>query len=86
LQPALFRRTIPLVERTVVNSSTLVSIGYEPSTLTLELEFTNGSVYQYEGVPSADTAALLNAESKGSHFNAYVRDRYPHRRVQGRSK
>lgn len=41
------------MNRTSVTSSNIASIGYDPSSLTLEVEFTDGSIYQYFDVPEA---------------------------------
>lgn len=39
------------MKRQSVSSSNLRSVGYDPETKTLEVEFQNGSVYQYFNVP-----------------------------------
>ena len=62
------------MERTPVQSSNLASIGYEPDTSTLEIEFVTGSIYQYFGVPQAVYEELMNASSKGSYFYRQVRE------------
>jgi hypothetical protein len=64
-----------------VTSTNITSIGYDPRTSTLEVEFRSGGVYQYSGVPEATTAALLNAQSHGKYFYLHVKDRYPTRRI-----
>lgn len=38
--------------RDPVSSSNIASIGYDPGSETLEIEFTNGSIYQYFNVPA----------------------------------
>ena len=37
--------------RDLVASSNIASIGYDPDSETLEIEFTNGSIYQYFNIP-----------------------------------
>jgi len=37
--------------RMSVSSSNISSVGYDPKTQTLEVEFHNGGVYQYFNVP-----------------------------------
>lgn len=64
------------MERTPVTSSNIVSVGYEAETLTLEIEFKNGSVYQYSGVPSDEFDSFMNAGSKGTYFHARIKH-YP---------
>lgn len=61
------------MERIPVQSSNLASVGYDPATATLEVEFLNGSVYQYFGVPESVYEGLLNAPSKGSYLDQHVK-------------
>jgi hypothetical protein len=65
------------MQRTPVASSSLVSVGYDPTYSVLEVEFTGGTVYQYFGVPRSAVELLGNASSKGATFNATIRSRYP---------
>jgi len=62
--------------RVAVESSTMVSVGYEKKGKILEIEFTSGAVYQYSAVPAAVHKALMQAESKGRYFNSEIRDTY----------
>jgi KTSC domain len=64
------------VERIPVSSSNIVSIGYDSETQTLEVEFINGSAYQYSGVPSDEHEAFMSAGSKGSYHHARIKQ-YP---------
>ena len=64
------------MERTHVTSSNIRSIGYELESQTLEVEFNNGSVYQYHGVPEHEYDAVMNASSHGIYFNANIKNRY----------
>lgn len=69
------------MDRQPVDSSNLSSVGYDADAETLEVEFRNGSVYQYFGVPSATHQSLLQAPSVGSYFISHVRNSYNQRRV-----
>jgi hypothetical protein len=60
------------MERQAVDSSNIRSIGYDPETWTLEVEFTTGAVYQYECEPEL-AQAFLDAESKGKFFAQHIR-------------
>ncbi len=60
-------------ERTPVRSSALRSVGYEQRVL--EVEFTNGAVYQYFDVPPEVYRGLMAAESHGRYFDQHVRDK-----------
>lgn len=70
------------MQRQPVESSMLRSAGYDPERSILELEFNNGRIYRYFGVPQEVFAELLIAESKGQYFLAEVDDLYPYLRVR----
>lgn len=67
--------------RDAVASSNISSIGYDLDTETLEVEFTNGSVYQYFNVPVSLNEQLMMSPSKGQFLNLYIRNGYPYSRV-----
>jgi KTSC domain len=69
------------MDRTSVESKTLVSAGYDVGTRVLELEFRSGEIYRYAAVPKAIYQALLNADSKGQFFNQNIRSCFSHTRV-----
>jgi hypothetical protein len=69
------------MERTPVTSSDLYSIGYDADSLTLEIEFKKGAVYQYYGVPQEEYQNLMCASSHGSYFNANIRNRYSYMKL-----
>jgi hypothetical protein len=64
------------MERTPVTSSHLREIGYDSENQILEVEFKNGSVYQYHGVPEYEHDAVMSAGSHGTYFNANIKNRY----------
>jgi hypothetical protein len=61
------------MERKRVVSSNIASIGYEPTRPILEVEFLNGSIYQYFGVPQHLYLGLMNASSHGEYLDAYIK-------------
>jgi hypothetical protein len=61
------------MQRMPVESSNLTSVGYDPSSATLEIEFHGSGVYQYFGVPPEVYDGLMNAGSKGSYFNRFIK-------------
>lgn len=65
------------MEREFVQSTAIISVGYEPSTEILEVEISGGAVYQYANVPAAIHQQLMESDSKGKFFNAYIRNTYP---------
>ena len=62
------------MQRIPVTSSELVSVGYDPNSHVLEVEFSGGAVYQYHEVPAAQHEGLMSALSHGRYFNEYVRN------------
>lgn len=61
------------MERIPVQSSNIAAIGYDDTNAILEVEFLNGSIYQYYGVPRDTYDSLMNAASKGSFLNAFIK-------------
>jgi len=72
---------IESMEREMVDSATVLSIGYEPTSSTLEVEFKNGRVYQYYNVPEPIYQQLMASDSKGKFMHAYIKPAYPCSRV-----
>lgn len=48
---------------------------------TLEVEFVDGHVYRYEGVPWVKFKAMLVAASKGGYFARYVKGQHSYKKV-----
>ena len=67
--------------REPVASSNISSIGYDEASQTLEVEFTNGAIYQYYNVELATFEQFRTAPSKGQYLNTYLRNAYPYSRV-----
>lgn len=61
------------MQRIPVTSSTCVSVGYDATTRTLEVEFKRGGVYKYFDVPASEYAALLSASSIGGYLDAQIK-------------
>jgi XTP/dITP diphosphohydrolase len=70
------------MKRTAVESSDVVSIGYDPKDRTLEIEFREDRIYQYFEVPQDIYDAFLRANSYGGYFNSYINGYYRYRRVE----
>lgn len=62
------------MERKPIESSNINSIGYDPKKMLLEVEFHNGTIYQYHPVTEEAYKELQNAESPGSWFWKNIRD------------
>jgi KTSC domain len=61
------------MKRIPVQSSNLRSVGYDPSSEILEIEFLHGGVYQYHDVPASVHEELMAASSHGSYFDEYIK-------------
>lgn len=71
------------MQRTAVSSSNLASVGYNEASRILEVEFLDGRVYRYSGVPQEEHLGLMGADSHGKYFNAHIKDGgYSYRRLR----
>jgi len=70
------------MDRTPVRSSNIRSVGYDPASRTLEVEFHSGGLYQYSDVPENIYHGFIRAASKGSYFHDHIKGRYPDRQVR----
>ena len=64
------------MQRDPVSSSNLASVGFDPTTYTLEVEFNSGRVYQYFDVPEHIYQELMSAGSVGSYFSRSIRNSF----------
>lgn len=69
------------MNREPVVSSTIVAIGYDEPSQTLEVEFNTGTIYQYYNVSPALFEQLMHASSKGQFLAYQVKNIYPYSRV-----
>jgi KTSC domain len=69
------------MNRTPVTSSNVASVGYDPNSMTLEVEFTNGSVYQYFDVPEVVHQDLMTAASIGTYLGRNIKNNYRYARL-----
>jgi curved DNA-binding protein CbpA len=60
------------IERIRVESSNIHSVGFDVGSKILQVEFLNGSVYQYNNVPKYVYDELMQAASKGKYFNKNI--------------
>lgn len=64
-------------------STVIRSFAYRAEAGELEVTFTTGRRYLYRDVPAEAAEALRAAFSKGRHFNARIRGRYPFAELEG---
>ena len=69
------------MDRTPVESSNIRSLGYDPDTRLLEVEFKSGTIYHYSGVPAETHRELMAAPSKGVYFGREIKFHYDCRKV-----
>ncbi len=62
-------------------SSAIADIAYNQDSKRLTVTFVTGRIYEYVDVPSDVASSFQSASSKGTFFNAYVRDRYDFREL-----
>ena len=65
-----------LVPRHPVTSSQIASVGYHYAASMMVIEFTNGSVYEYEDVPYDIYETLIESKSLGTYFHKRIRDQF----------
>jgi hypothetical protein len=61
-----------------VQSSALEWVEYRKTARILDVGLKTGRQYSYYGVPEREYRGLIRAKSKGSFYNARIRDRYPY--------
>jgi len=69
------------MERKRVNSSKLRSVGYDEKTQTLEIEFSNGQVYQYVKVYPEVYRRFVAAPNPTAFYDDKIAEDYTGRRV-----
>ena len=62
--------------RIKVNSDKLLSVGYEPDSELLELEFMCKSVYEYHRVHPVVYMGLMHTDSKADYFDKHIKDKF----------
>jgi DNA helicase HerA-like ATPase len=69
------------VERQPVESSSVLSVGYDEPSQTVEIEFKGSGVYQYYNVPQVIFDQMMASESVGKFINTYIKPAYACSRV-----
>jgi len=69
------------MERKAVTSSNVVSVGHDPETNVLEVEFKGGAVYQYHYVPERVYDEIMRSDSVGKFINQHIKDVYTYTRL-----
>jgi len=69
------------MERKRVNSSKIRSVGYDEKTMTLEVEMSNGEVFQYSKVYPEVYRRFMAAPNPTTFFDDKIAEEYTGRRV-----
>jgi len=64
-----------------VRSSNVSAIGYDPEQAVLEVQFLDGSVYQYYDVEEEVHQEFMTAPSKGRFLWQFIRDVYEYEQI-----
>ena len=74
------------IPREPVQSSAIAKVGYSKRHHVLEIEFVNGAVYRYFGIPLSMHRELMSAESKARFYDSNIRKHYRSVLVRPRQK
>lgn len=69
------------MERTPVDSDRFRSVGHDETRNRLEIEFRDGRVFQYFGVPRDEYRGLVESSSPGRYFLRHIKSSYRYREV-----
>ncbi len=69
------------MDRIPVSSSNVASVGHDPDTLTLEVEYLSGGTYQYMNVPREVYDELMSSSSVGSYLAKNIKNFYACTRI-----
>lgn len=70
------------MERKKVSSAQIRSVGYDEKLQTLEIELSDGTIWQYSRVPSEVHRRLLAAPSIVSYYRDNVEEDYSRKRIR----
>ena len=72
---------MPIPEMFPVSSSNVGAVGYDAANQWVYVQFLDGSVYAYKGVPEHEFENLRTASSVGSYLNRNYKNIYPYERL-----
>ena len=74
------------MKRIAVESSQVKSVGYDPDSEVLEVEFKGGTVYQYAEVTCKTYADMMNADSIGRFLNTGIKGTHEYQRLDPKAE
>ncbi len=69
------------MNRQPVTSSNVAEVGYDIDTMTLEVAFKDGTVYQYFDVPEAVHQEMISSSSVGKFLNGQIKNNYRYAKI-----
>ena len=60
----------------IAQSSHIYAHDYDPATQTLSIQFVNGQVYKFAGVPQTEYDSFTQASSPGAFFHSKIKGQY----------
>lgn len=69
------------MNRTIIESSMIRSIGYDADNSTLEIEFNSGAIWQYFDFPESIWYEFEGADSQGKFFHREIKNQYSESQV-----
>ena len=67
-----------------LDSSYLAKVGYNGNSHTMDVQFWDGSIFQYSGVSEPEYKKLMEADSHGQWFYWNIRTNKPWKQLEGR--
>lgn len=61
------------MKMTPVTSSFIMAVGHDPSTSTMHVQFSNGTIEAHQDVSLDDHADFVDAPSLGKHYHAHFK-------------
>ena len=58
------------------------SVGYDPNTEILEIEFSEKDIYEYYAVPINIYNNFMKASSLGKYFHKHIKNKYQFRKIR----
>ena len=72
---------MPMPEMIFVDSSNIAAIGYDEEAKELYVEFLNGGLYVYRGVPLHVFIEFRSAPSQGSYLHRSIKNIYSYEKI-----
>lgn len=69
------------MNRTIIESSMIRSIGYDADNSTLEIEFNSGAIWQYFDFPESIWYEFEGSDSQGKFFRREIKNQYSESQV-----